>query len=221
MSYILSFVGKMTIYMLITLAVYTPMRIIFLKIRKTNVVLWREILLAVFICYIIGVFSMTVFPNVRIDYDKELIVKLFFSTGNSVHVSKNELSYFKNNEIYKVINLIPFKTISEYFFAPQNTNYAIRDWNIIKTTNLLGNFLLFLPLGFILPLLNNRFKSFLLTLLASSMFIIGIEVIQYFIGRAADIDDFMINLTGVFAGFIFFILSSKIIKFTKRRVNNE
>lgn len=221
MSYILSFVGKMTIYMLITLAVYTPMRIIFLKIRKTNVVLWREILLAVFICYIIGVFSMTVFPNVRIDYDKELIVKLFFSTGNSVHVSKNELSYFKNNEIYKVINLIPFKTISEYFFAPQNTNYAIRDWNIIKTTNLLGNFLLFLPLGFILPLLNNRFKSFLLTLLASSVFIIGIEVIQYFIGRAADIDDFMINLTGVFAGFIFFILSSKIIKFTKRRVNNE
>lgn len=221
MSYILSFVGKMTIYMLITLAVYTPMRIIFLKIRKTNVVLWREILLAVFICYIIGVFSMTVFPNVRIDYDKELIVKLFFSTGNSVHVSKNELSYFKNNEIYKVINLIPFKTISEYFFAPQNTNYAIRDWNIIKTTNLLGNFLLFLPLGFILPLLNNRFKSFLLTWLASSMFIIGIEVIQYFIGRAADIDDFMINLTGVFAGFIFFILSSKIIKFTKRRVNNE
>ena len=197
------------------------MRIIFLKIRKTNVVLWREILLAVFICYIIGVFSMTVFPNVRIDYDKELIVKLFFSTGNSVHVSKNELSYFKNNEIYKVINLIPFKTISEYFFAPQNTNYAIRDWNIIKTTNLLGNFLLFLPLGFILPLLNNRFKSFLLTLLASSVFIIGIEVIQYFIGRAADIDDFMINLTGVFAGFIFFILSSKIIKFTKRRVNNE
>lgn len=221
MSYILSFVGKMTIYMLITLAVYTPMRIIFLKIRKTNVVLWREILLAVFICYIIGVFSMTVFPNVRIDYDKELIVKLFFSTGNSVHVSKNELSYFKNNEIYKVINLIPFKTISEYFFAPQNTNYAIRDWNIIKTTNLLGNFLLFLPLGFILPLLNNRFKSFLLTLLASSVFIIGIEVIQYFIGRAADIDDFMINLTGVFAGFIFFILRSKIIKFTKRRVNNE
>lgn len=221
MSYILSFVGKMTIYMLITLAVYTPMRIIFLKIRKTNVVLWREILLAVFICYIIGVFSMTVFPNVRIDYDKELIVNLFFSTGNSVHISKNGLSYFKNNEIYNVINLIPFKTISEYFFASQNTNYAIRDWNIIKTTNLLGNFLLFLPLGFILPLLNNRFKSFLLTLLASSVFIIGIEVIQYFIGRAADIDDFMINLTGVFTGFIFFVLSSKIIKFIKRRVNNE
>ncbi len=69
--------------------------------------------------------------------------------------------------------------------------------------NFIGNLLLFIPLGFLLPLL---FKScsFLKVFLYSFLFSCMIEIIQLMLPRGTDIDDVWLNSLGGIIGWILF-----------------
>ena len=61
-------------------------------------------------------------------------------------------------------------------------------------TMLIANVLLFVPLGFLTPILwRQRWWQTLLTALAATL---GIELIQPFFARSFDIDDILLNFTG-------------------------
>ena len=80
------------------------------------------------------------------------------------------------------INLVPFA-------------YMFSDYG-----NSLLNVLLFVPLGFFLPVLWKRFRSFLWTALFGLGFSLSIELLQLFTFRATDINDLMTNTAGTILG---------------------
>lgn len=66
------------------------------------------------------------------------------------------------------------------------------------------NVLLFVPLGFFLPLLWNKFRRTKHTLLFGLRMTIAIELLQLFTYRVTDINDIMTNTLGTFLGFCLF-----------------
>ena len=68
--------------------------------------------------------------------------------------------------------------------------------------NSLLNVLLFVPLGFLLPVLWKRFRSFLWTGLLGFSFSLSIELLQLLTLRATDINDLMTNTTGTILGWL-------------------
>lgn len=69
--------------------------------------------------------------------------------------------------------------------------------------NVIGNILLFLPLGFLLPLLFRKSRNFFVMFLIGSFTSFVIETLQYeYAHRIFDIDDVFLNVTGTVAGWI-------------------
>ena len=104
------------------------------------------------------------------------------------------------------VNLEPFKTIDIYrTFGKQ----------------VLGNFVMLLPLGIYLPLLYTRLRkaySFFTVLLTCFLVSVGIELLQLATSyRSTDIDDVILNTLGGGVGFIIYLLIKTII--SKRSVD--
>lgn len=72
----------------------------------------------------------------------------------------------------------------------------------IPIKNLLGNFVLFLPMGIFLPILFKRlsiFKKYIITII---LVLLSIEIIQVITRLGSfDIDDLLLNLLGAILGF--------------------
>lgn len=77
--------------------------------------------------------------------------------------------------------------------------------------NLIGNLLLFIPFGFLLPMLWKS-CSFLKVLFFSFIFSSLIEIIQLVLPRGTDIDDVWLNCLGAIIGWSLFQLIRKIKK---------
>lgn len=98
------------------------------------------------------------------------------------------------------INLVPFANISRQFLVGGGS----------AVINILGNILMFLPLGLFLPLLWKRFDSFKAVVLCAAIFSLAIEITQSFSFRSADIDDVILNTSGAIAGYVFYFLLIKV-----------
>lgn len=98
--------------------------------------------------------------------------------------------------------IIPFLTIKELIFEPISYSISIK--------NLLGNIIIFSPLGFLLPIIFsnlNKIKKILPIVFISSLII---ELIQLFTGFGIfDIDDLILNTIGGVIGYIFYKLFIK------------
>lgn len=71
--------------------------------------------------------------------------------------------------------------------------------------NILGNIFAFAPFGFLLPLLNKRYRKFYLITLLTLLFSLSVETIQLiFRVGIFDVDDLLLNTTGGIAGYIFY-----------------
>ncbi|MDL2235373.1 VanZ family protein [Christensenellaceae bacterium OttesenSCG-928-L17] len=71
--------------------------------------------------------------------------------------------------------------------------------------NVVGNVLLFMPLGFLLPLLWKR-NGLFSTVVQGALFSILIETIQLFLWRSTDIDDVILNTFGTLAGYVVYVI---------------
>lgn len=116
------------------------------------------------------------------------------------------LSY--EEQLRQNVNLVPFYTIQNYLNVVLNrTNDAVLVHCLI---NLLGNILLFIPAGYLLPRLwfkQRNFFRFFATCLGV-MFLI--EVMQLFtLLGSFDVDDLILNLLGMTLGFLGFHLFGK------------
>lgn len=88
------------------------------------------------------------------------------------------------------INLIPFKEITRYSIGSTLFLY-----------NVIGNIALFIPFGFFV---SNKLKAKKAShiIVVSAIISLTAELIQYKIGRAFDIDDILLNVTGAIVGFM-------------------
>ena len=90
-------------------------------------------------------------------------------------------------------NFVPFKTIKMYI------DYA---YKLNSVENLAGNLIVFMPLGFLLPLVSDELQRFADVMLNVFTFTLGIEVFQLFSAFGAfDVDDILLNCLGGAIGY--------------------
>ena len=104
---------------------------------------------------------------------------------------------FQDNN-FGVSNFIPFKEIFRYDI---NSRLFFK--------NVIGNVILFIPLGWYITYYT-RTKKIYPALLLSIIISLAIELIQSYIGRVFDIDDIILNIIGGILGYLVYIFLYKI-----------
>ncbi len=189
MKSIIGYILNMIPYMIITIPIYLIVRIIIFKTKKKKINWYHETGLFLFVIFLVGLASQTIITKFEFGMNGFGIVK---SGGHET-------------------NLIPFKVIIDTYkevFVNGYINYFI--------INFLGNIIMFMPIGFFIPLLwkaNN--KKVIIAGFCSSLFI---EICQLFLTRGTDIDDLMLNTIGTILGlllyrFLYNKFKNNIIKF--------
>jgi len=119
---------------------------------------------------------------------------LFMADGRGVWEETNPTEY-----VAKHMKIVPFETIGAYIRA---IIYGHRD-PFIPVVNLLGNFVLLMPLGVYLPLLFKKLKKWSGYIVVVLVCILYIEVTQFlFLRGTFDVDDIILNFSGAMFGFL-------------------
>lgn len=96
------------------------------------------------------------------------------------------------------VNFIPFRTMTKYI---KNVHTGFINVNTI-IYNLIGNFLLFLPMGFLLPLTFRNLNTLFSCTSIVFVSILLLEILQLFLQIGVfDIDDFILNMLGAWVGY--------------------
>ena len=132
----------------------------------------REIALSLFVMYIVALLVMALEGN-------------WASPAAMLQSARERLSTGEG------LRFIPFETIRQQFSTIDTDE---------SRTQLLGNTLLFLPWGFFLPFLWQRFRRFFPIAGMCLGLTCFIEFTQLFIGRTVDVDDLLLNFCGSMAG---------------------
>lgn len=184
MQVILNYSLYMIIFMVICMPIYLIVRYIFLKKKNIKINKYREIVLLLFVLFLMGLASLTIIPTIRItSFGMEFI-----------------------NSGIDDINIIPFRIIYDTYieiFKNHNINYFL--------ISFLGNIILFIPIGFFMKILweNLSDKKIILYGFCISLMI---EVCQVPLARTTDIDDLLCNTLGVFIGVLFYNRLKKVEK---------
>ena len=126
-------------------------------------------------------------------YAVVLLYLLFGRTPNP-----RELSFSAYLQTH--LNLVPLRTIRRFarLLIPPVRPYLVR----IALHNLLGNVVLFIPLGWFLPALFPALRSFLMTVLSVLVSVSCVEILQVvFTVGICDVDDLLLNLLGASMGY--------------------
>ena len=103
------------------------------------------------------------------------------------------------------VNLIPFTTVRLYLRALGNEN--VRQEALV---NLIGNVLLFLPYGWLLPRIFPSCRKAGVLLTVTVITTLCVEVTQLLTLRGIfDVDDILLNGLGVFGGYVLWRLSKR------------
>ena len=151
-----------------------------LLLGKVNGVNWlREIMFWLFITFLVGLASQTIVPEIGFDNGFYIVDT---GTGN--------------------INLIPLKGLIITYVEIFHFRYI--DYFLI---NFVGNILIFMPIGFCLPLLwDTKAKKVILIGFLISLYI---EICQLFLNRGTDVDDLILNTIGTIFGLLLYKLLNK------------
>lgn len=96
-------------------------------------------------------------------------------------------------------NLEPLRTVKLYFNLHNGVTFSGR------LVNLLGNVVVFIPFGVLLPLLIRKLRSVLMLTLWTALGILLLETLQMLLRVGSfDVDDLLLNLMGVWVGYILF-----------------
>ena len=101
-----------------------------------------------------------------------------------------EIGLYPGMKLQEEINLIPF-----------------RDG---ISLSMILNVVMFMPLGFLLPLLWKEYQSLVRTAIIGFCFSCGIEFCQFFNRRVSDVDDLLMNTLGAILGWLIWIVFSRI-----------
>lgn len=149
----------------------------------------KETFLLLFVCYITGLLMLVATPA---NFWSLIWFRLIYG------YSGGEISPLFSGEL----NFIP--SIFRYITGELTGG----GWIIFM---FLGNILLFLPLGFLLPIVWNK-KSFANYICAGIITSVALELIQPIMGRSFDIDDLITNTIGFIIGYLLYIICDNFCK---------
>ena len=95
------------------------------------------------------------------------------------------------------VNLELFRVVKETY----NSVVYLGFWQPFYI-NFLGNIILFMPIGFLLPLLFKRMEIFIFPVFTGLFISLFIEVMQIPQNRSSDVDDLWLNTLGAFLGYV-------------------
>lgn len=122
-----------------------------------------------------------------------ILLYILFLGGRGYTQYDNIGQFLKYN-----INLVPFRTISEYCKSFIN-NTINRD---IIIRNIFGNFILFMPMAVILSCIIKKFRTWRVFGLYMVIILCSVEVVQLLTKTGSlDIDDFILNMSGACLAF--------------------
>lgn len=155
-------------------AVYRCMRI---KIQRLSVVWGNEIVRWLFVCYLTGLINLTLVPS-----------NLWSNIWAQIYLgySQSEITFFSGG-----FNFVPtiIKVLSGEF--------TFGSW---MKTMLVGNLLMFIPMGFFLVFVHPKIHS--KDILKVAVIIpVTVEIIQPIVGRSFDVDDLILNFIGIMIGY--------------------
>lgn len=108
-------------------------------------------------------------------------------------------------------NLIPLHEIRRFLL------YRKQLGTLAVMLNLAGNVLAFVPFGLFLPLLLRQTRSFWHMLLLGAEFSLLIETVQLFSRVGSfDVDDILLNTTGVCLGYVLFLIVHALYRASRR-----
>lgn len=160
-------------------ASYLIWRFIYLKKKQIPVSWGLEMVRTLFVCYLTGLINLVLVPR---NFWSGIWANIFIGYSGS------EIGLFDGS-----FNFTPiiFKIISR--------EVTLGSW--VKTM-LVGNLLMFIPMGFFIPLVTSK-VDFKRMLKIAVVVPIIIEVIQPIVGRSFDIDDIILNFAGIMMGYLF------------------
>lgn len=114
-------------------------------------------------------------------------------------------------------SIVPFHTISNYWDILARPEHYLQKWEAaaiykqqakFAIVNLVGNVVMFIPLGAFLPTIWEKLQRFWKALLTASGAIVAVELAQLLSLRGScDVDDLILNLCGVALGYILWRMS--------------
>lgn len=99
------------------------------------------------------------------------------------------------------ISFIPFEGIIEMLQGGITTHSFI---------NIIGNIVMFMPIGFLLPLIYTKINSYKKVLVIGFCTSLLIELSQLFLTRGTDVDDLILNTLGSILGYLAFTIFRRI-----------
>ena len=134
-------------------------------------------------------FARPVLWTIFIIYCFVLVYVLFLSRGTRDGFTFAE--YMR-----RFTNFIPFKTIVEY------VQRYIDGYRNLSVLNLLGNFVLFMPMGALLPCVIRKLDRFWKVNLTVLGMVVMVEIVQGILRvGSVDIDDVIFNVVGAMIGY--------------------
>jgi glycopeptide antibiotics resistance protein len=177
LSYILQYTLDMMMVMIIAIPFVVYIR--FKSRKKRGKVLnnrWHEAGIMSLWVYLIGLFYETIVPKKGVSFQyAEMRLQNLDSLGINFHLFR----VFSD-----VYNAIHYLDLWQPFFI-----------------NFLGNIAIFMPIGFLLPLLWRKMERFFIVLVTGLGLSLFIEIMQLPQYRSTDVDDLWLNTLGAIIGF--------------------
>ena len=109
-------------------------------------------------------------------------------------------------------NVIPFREIRRFIV------YADLLGPMAVISNLFGNIVIFMPFGFLVPILGRKKRKFWFTALASFELSLSVECIQLVTKTGCfDVDDILLNTIGGVLGYIVFVVCNLLRRRNERK----
>lgn len=114
---------------------------------------------------------------------------------------------YRTQGTVSLLNIVPLHTIKHFGYLFLKGNYAQK---AAAAVNLVGNVIMFMPLGVFLPALWKKQNSFIIYIITVTLIVVMLEAAQYFTRLGtADIDDLLLNDIGAALGFFIYKLIRK------------
>jgi glycopeptide antibiotics resistance protein len=179
MTTILGYIAEMIPYLFITFPIILLFRIIYNK--------------------------MSVDKKLHLYHEVGVIVFLLFMTAL---FSQTILTFLYTGPVvtrsFSNVNFMPFRVFLDNYYAITELNF----WQPF-IINFLGNICIFMPIGFMIPLLWSKFNQFWKVALIGLGISLFIETTQLFQARSSDIDDLWLNTLGSLLGYGVYIVTRK------------
>ena len=177
MTIILGYIAEMIPYLLIALPIILICRIIYNKMRRHKK------------------------PHVY--HEIGVVIFLLFMTAL---FSQTILTFLYTGPVvtrpFSNVNFIPFRVFLDNYYAITELNF----WQPF-IINFLGNICIFIPIGFMIPLLWGSFNRLWKVALIGFGISLFIEITQLPQARSSDIDDLWLNTLGSLLGYgVYFIM---------------